>query len=231
MHNKFVTNITYMIKITTIVEQIVKESDFVEMALSNNFLNLTEYARFIQKEIQNRTMKSVQLGSIVVALSRLKIQHKDQKNSRPDFRISELSIKSPLSEIVYEKTQINLLAVKKVYAELNINPAMFLTITQSSSEIMITTNSQFSKKITDFFGESKPKIEEKDLVGIRVHLEGNISNQPGILYSLLKGLAWKNISIIDLISTYTEFIVIVRRIHAKKAFEIMNDMYTSQNQM
>lgn len=218
-----------MIKVAQVVEEIIRESDFVEMALSNNFLNLTEYARFIQKDIQKRTLKKVNLGTIVVALSRLNKQQMKNSTTRPDFSISELSIKSPLCEIVYEKTQINLLALKEVINEIQMNTNVFFTVTQSSSEIMITTNSQLKEKVTKFFNKSKPKVLIDDLTGISVRLRGEVIDQPVILYSLLKGLAWQKISIVDLISTYSEFTVIVRRTDAKEAFAIINDMYSAQN--
>jgi hypothetical protein len=220
-----------MIKVSRIVDEIVRESDFVEIALANNFLNLTEFARYIKKDIQKRTMKTVNTGTIVVALSRLKKQQAKSSLNKPKFRISELSIKSPLCEIVYEKNQKNLFAVKNIHNEIQMGTNVFLTVTQSSSEIMITTNNQLKNTIVGFFQKSKPKVLIEDLVGISIRLEGEIPDQPGILYSFLKVLAWENISIVDLVSTYTEFIVIVRRSHAKEAFAVINDLYTSKNQI
>lgn len=216
-----------MIKVNHIVEQIIRETDFVEHALSNNFLNLTEYARFIQKNVEKRTRKKVQLGSIVVALSRLKRQQ-SKGISKVKFGISELSIKSPLCEIVYEKTEKNLKSLNKIYSDLNIDTSVFLTITQSSGEIMITINSQYKNKILKLFSNVRPKVEIEELVGISIRLKGEVIDQHGILYTLLKGLAWNKISIVDLVSTYTEFIFIVKKEKVKEAFNFINDFYVSQ---
>ena len=69
----------------------------------------------------------------------------------------------------------------------------------------------------------KAKILIDDLVGISIHIKKDVLDRPGILYSLLKGFAWNNISIVDVISTFTEFIFIVRKEKAKAAFDFIND--------
>lgn len=220
-----------MIKVTKIVEDIVQNSDFIEIALQNNLLNLTEYARYIQDDIDKQTLKKVKLGTIVVALSRLSKQYKKPLQKKQTFSITELSMKSPLCEIVYEKTSDNMTTANKIIQEITKNNTIFFTITQSSSEIMLTINQAYENKILQYFAGNKPKTLVTDLIGISIKFDKEIIDQPSVLYSLLKKIAWKEISLVDVISTYSELIFIVRSSDAKEAFSVINDIYLEKNKI
>ncbi len=54
-----------MLTITDYTRQIVQKSPFVSEVLRNDWLNLSQYAKSIQAEIETKTFKKVQLGIII----------------------------------------------------------------------------------------------------------------------------------------------------------------------
>ncbi len=60
-----------MITVPEVVEEMVKESPFLEEALEADLINLSSLARQMQKEIQKKLYKDIQIGAIVMALKRL----------------------------------------------------------------------------------------------------------------------------------------------------------------
>lgn len=220
-----------MIKTSVLVEQKIVESDFIEFALNNNFLNLSKYAKFIKKDLEKQSFKKIKTGTIVVAISRIKKKLKKKKLIDPKYFISELSIKSPLCEIVFEKNPENTLLLKNVYDEANSVQNIFITVTQGSSEIMITTNSSLKDKILRHFKNQKTKAILNNLVGITIKFSTDVTNQPRIFYELLKGLAFENISVVDAVSTFSEFTMIVKADDSRKAFDIINNIYVSHQKI
>ncbi|HZT35449.1 MAG TPA: hypothetical protein VFA15_05995, partial [Nitrososphaera sp.] len=60
-----------MRKIQDAVRDIVYGDEEALYALSKDYMNLSRYAKFIHKEVEERTTKDVKPAGIVVALSRL----------------------------------------------------------------------------------------------------------------------------------------------------------------
>ena len=92
-----------MIKISQITLEILNSDEIALESLSQGILNLTAYAKKIKSLIEKRLYKPVRVGSIVTALSRLSADTTVTSLKVP-VRIEDMSIKSPLCELSYERT-------------------------------------------------------------------------------------------------------------------------------
>ena len=63
-----------MVTVPETVLEIIHESPFLEEGLSRGLINLSSLAREMKSEVEERTMKDVQIGSIVMALKRISIK-------------------------------------------------------------------------------------------------------------------------------------------------------------
>ena len=70
-----------------------------------------------------------------------------------------------------------------------------------------------------------------DFSSITVRISVQATRIPGILYSILKMLAWEGISLIECVSTYTELTIVFETKDIEKAFSIIkNQTESSKNE-
>src|SRR3989344_2322710 len=95
-----------MIKVSDIVEQLIKSDELAFEALREGLLNLSAYADKILPQVQNVTFNETKRGTIVVALSRLaKTITSDKTPSlKPELKLTDIGVKSSLAGIIFDKT-------------------------------------------------------------------------------------------------------------------------------
>lgn len=198
-----------MLKISAIVEEIVSGSEIIYSALSEGLLNLSAYAENIRSEVEARTKKPVKKGSIVAALARME---KKRVNSTitQNVKIDNLTIKSPIAEVVYDRTAESLSNLQKFYATTKVESHEYFTVTQGNNEISIICSEKLKDIILKLF-EMKPKVTVEKLVAVSIRFSEDYINQPNVIFSLLRRIAIKNVVIAELVSTYTELTFIVRQ--------------------
>lgn len=213
-----------MRKISDCVEEIIKGDTIAVEALRLQILNLSSYARSIQKEVETRTAKKVQMGSIVIALSRLQVDKNGIEELKPSVWIEDLGIKSPLCEISYEKTRETLNSAAKIRGAYLLNEHFF-TVTQGVREISIICPQELKDAIKLSFN-TKPKGEYDNLVAVTVRFkEEEYIEVPNMIFSLISSLATKRINLIEIVSTFTEISFIVRKNDMSQTIECLQQFF------
>ena len=199
-----------MIKIQDIVTSIALEDEIFLSSLSAGFVNLSAYAKKIQKQVELRTKKSVKVSGIVVALSRFK---KEVHNTHPllqDIKINNVTTKSPLSEIVYEKNVSSLSKLTAMYSKVKKGTDDFFTMTLSTNEITVICSDNIRIEIEKKLME-KPVMKEEGLACIGLSLDPKYYHMPNITFSLIRRIAQKHISLAETITTRTEIIFVFEK--------------------
>src|SRR4051812_42147366 len=93
-----------MIKVGQKVEEIIKRDHEAAQCLSRGILNLSSYSRKIHKQVEKATKKDVKLSTIIMSLSRLQRRMDGIKPLIQDVKIDGITVKTPLAELVFEKT-------------------------------------------------------------------------------------------------------------------------------
>lgn len=206
-----------MITVADVVEEIILESEIALTALSGGYLNLSAFAKTIKKEVEERSKKPVRVGTIVVALSRLTKKLGKQKALIPEVVVDEFTVKTPLVELSFERTNENIERLRKVYLE-GLPPNEFLDVTQSSSEITLIVNRDQLEKILKIFAKVKPKARLENLAAFTVKFKEEYIDEPNVIYALLRKLAIRKINIVEIVSTYTELTFILNANDIDDAF-------------
>lgn len=216
-----------MVKISQIVEDLVSADEVALEALKARVLNLSAYAEKIRPTIENRLLKEVRKGSIVTALSRIAGRLKNTSPLRAVIRIEDMSIKSPLSEITYEKTKE--VSKKVLHLGDKFFGKGFFTSTYGVEEITLIVSGIIKKEVIDSIG-LKPKGEYDNLAAVSVRfIEEQYIEVPNMIYTLISALAGKRINIIEIVSTFTEISFIVRQKDLKETIEVLkNNFMTGQ---
>jgi len=66
--------------------------------------------------------------------------------------------------------------------------------------------------------------KQTDLVALTINFGGDFFHTPGIIYQVLQALAWKNINLLEIISTLTELTIVIEKKDAIKSYEILHEL-------
>ncbi len=199
-----------MIKIQDVVKEIVLDDEDFVSALTQGYANLSAYAQKIQKVVIQKTKKDVKVSGIVVALSRVRTQLKGTHPLIQKVEIRNITTKSPLSEIVYEKNTNSLAKLTAIYGKVKKGTDDFFTMTLSTNEITVICSDKIREQIEQKLHE-KPLMKEENLACIGLSLDPKYYYLPNITFSLLRRIARKHIPLAETITTRTEIIFVFHK--------------------
>lgn len=212
--------IEHMIRVSEIIGDIVHNQPFLEDALHNNYLNLTGFAEYIRPFIEEKTGKSISTHAIKMALSRLErptnlppynVRYSyNQLNTTSGIILMSL-IRSPKTE---EKIQSLLSLGRK---SLN----HYLAVIQGSREIDVLYDDSFSQEIGLLIPQELQILKVQNLSLCSIQLKDDEIYQKWLFYSVTKKLAFHNINILQVISTYHELGVVVQSTDLKKTVTVL----------
>ncbi len=216
-----------MIKISQIIEKMVSSSEIVEPALAQGILNLSAYAKKIRSEVEKEVKKPVTLGSIVIALSRLKSKpgFRNKASLKPlKIKIQELALTMDLLELTFSKQSPEKSAgMAGILGSHDFSNSFFM-VTQTSNEITFITKTENRQAILQYFKPRQPKVILENLGAFSIRFNKSYLKTPKLIFSLIRPLAVKNINIIEVISTYSEICFIFEKKDLEKAFTVLNEV-------
>ncbi len=213
-----------MIKVADTVRSIVNSSEVARSALSEGYLNLSAYGKKIQREVSRQARKPVQIGTIVVALSRLAKTIEKSKRIVPPVEITSLSVKTGLAEIAFDKTKTNRERLQQLYQDKDFLSADFFTVTSGNAEIAVVCPMHLQKAVRRYFGNQKPKLELDNLAGLTLRFDESYINIPNQTFALVRPLALKRINIVEVISTFTELTFLLYQKDLQEAFATFTEL-------
>lgn len=214
-----------MITVPSVVEQIIKKRPFLEEALRREIINLSSLARLILPEVQRETLKDVKEGAILMALKRLpKTLQSEPKVVKVLAGSHDVIARSNLAEFTVLNSDFSLEKHKKLLDEIGEQKRYFLTITQGIFETTIIVSSELKDKIETILGKEKIISQFNNLSSVTIRLPGKTVLTPGVYYSILKFLAWEGINIVEVVSTFAEFTIILENKEVARAFSLLKNL-------
>ena len=217
-----------MIKIQHIVREIILKEPEAYHSLTNGYINMSSYAHRIKREVELNVKKSVTITSLVVSLSRLKKEFQKSKPLIQDIKISNITTKLPISEIVYENTKDSLLKLESFYKNTPLNRDDFFTSTVGTTELTIVCSSNITNNIIKIFKE-KPKFIVHNLASVGILFDQKYFNTPNVIFSLLSIIARARINVAEIVSTYTEIIFVLAEEDFNKAVILFSELHKKSN--
>jgi hypothetical protein len=196
-----------MLKIQDSVREILYKNEEALYALSHGYMNLSAYAKQIAVAVGQRSQKEVDAASIVVALSRIKKDLKKSGTLIQDIKINNITTKSPLSEIVFEKNSQILSRLSSLYEKVKTTNDDFLTMTLSTGEVSVICSDRIKKEVLEHFKDT-PHLIAPGLASIGLSLDPKYYPMPNITFSLIRRIAQKQIVLAETITTHTEIIFV-----------------------
>lgn len=209
-----------MRKISDVINDIVISQPFLEEALHHGYLNLTGFSEYIRPQVEKEAQKEVSIHAIKMALSRM---NHPETLSPYDIHYShgQINTMSGLNLMSILKSPNTQEIICKLHSlrwkELN----SYMAITEGSREIDIFYDQSFSSVIEELVPMNLRILTLEKLSLCSLQLRDEEIYQKWLFYSVTKKLAFHDINIIQVISTYHELGVIVRDEYLKKAVNIL----------
>ena len=214
-----------MIKVSDVVREITLSSEIALSALSDGYLNLSAYAKLIKPEVERRARKPVSVGSIVVALSRLAGSLKAQEPLLPEVQLENLSVKSGLVEITFDKTRENRDRIEQLFQDKSFAAADFFTLTHGIGELSIVVPEGLKNSVLALYKDQKPKLILGNLASLTVRFDERYLWIPNVIYALLRPLALNRVDVIEIVSTFTELTFLLNQRDLNSAFVTINQVF------
>lgn len=211
-----------MIKVSDIVEQLIKTDELALESLREGLLNLSAYADKILPQVRNATFNEAKKGTIVVALSRLsKTLASDKTPSlKPELKLTDIGVKSSLAGIVFDKTA-DIQRKIAVLHPFQISLDDMFSVSEGPSEVTLICTEKSKEKILKSF-DTKPKYVFEDLVALTVKYSEQYAKMPNIYYVLVSALAHKRINIVEIVANFTEVSFIIKKEDMEEALKALN---------
>ena len=211
-----------------IVNDLLKESPFIEDGLTDGYINLTALAKVFQPKIEKISGKPVQKGAIVMAIKRYNSSYGTAMHHRKvsDYikNLGDIIIRTNLVDFTFKNSAKLLNKHQELLVHINENPTIFHASSKGVYETNIVTCSSMSTKISQLFQDEKMISRIDDLASLTMRLPIDYFCIPGIFYIIFKKIASENINIIELISTTNEFTIIIDQKEINKAFDVLQNL-------
>ena len=208
-----------------IVEKLVEDKPFIQEALRRGLINNAALAVDLTPTIEKELKKQVKFSAVNMAIRRLATKLEKTSLQKAKFDASsDINIKSNLIEITLYKQDRSIEQVKKLHNLIDYNKGDFLTITEGLHEVMIITNEKYKKEILELFQPKTVKKVIKDICSLTITISEDSVNALGLFYLITRTLAWENIAIVDMVSTFTETTLILKEEDVPKAFDVLKKL-------
>jgi hypothetical protein len=213
----YVTYVTIMITIATAVEEVFKQDDVAAAAARNGWLNLSAYARTIRPQLEAKLMKDVEEGSIVTALSRI-CTSLTPEQAQSDM-IQSIAVHANLVGLSYERSDRASKRIRAIYNGVHADNNTFLTVTQGINEITIVAEARVAETFRSQLADVPSVYIKDNLVGITAKFALFHLETPNLIYALTRRLAYRDINLVEVVSTATELTFIVAKQDLPAALE------------
>lgn len=199
-----------MDRIADLVEAEVRRAPFLEAAMGEGIINLSALARRLRPRIERALVRKVSPSAVMMALRRLG-PRTSRRLGRRDAAVAlgEVTVRSGLMEFTFHNSATLRAKQGRFLARVAHVADAFVTYTQGVSQAMLIVNARFARQVEECFAGEHRVATMGDLSAVVLRLTPAVVRTPGAYYRILKQLAWENVNVVDVVSTYTEFTIVI----------------------
>lgn len=201
-----------MTSIQKIVNDLIQQQPFIEEALAQGLINHNELGRKLKGQVELNLKHEVNETAVSMAVRRYskQITTEVEIKNKIELEDADIIIRQGLFEFTVHKTPDTIKLVRKIHDNFELSPRDFLTVTHGMYEITIVTNQRFKPELEILFDEAMRKKIIDHLSALSIKLPPDASEGVGLYYIITKALAWNNINIVEIISTWSELTLIIQ---------------------
>jgi len=212
-----------MVTIGEIVNSYLQNHPFIQQAMNDDLINFSSLARILRPRIEKELMKRVEVSAVGMALRRSAVQLKKRSRSFPIIHPEEVVVRSGIVEYTFAKSNTIASAVATFLHSIAKENTYFSTVTQGVFEVAVIMSAQYETRVKKLFAKEKITSRQTKMAAITLRLPTNNVVVPGVYNRFLQKLAWEHINIIDIVSTLTEFTVLLSEKEVDRAFTLLKE--------
>jgi hypothetical protein len=216
-----------MVTISHVVQDILNKHVFLQEAINHGIVSYNKLADNIKPEIEAELGKKVKHNAIVMALRRYteKLEKKQNKPALNYFR--ETLLKTDVCYIIVEESHSALNKIQSLYNEMEFKQGKIFNIVHGNYEIGIITNSVTKEKVLQTLTDENVLRVVEDLVVVSLMYSKDYLFTPGVIYNVLRFIAWENINLLSLTLTPQELNILVDRKDTMRAYNTLEKLVKS----
>jgi len=216
-----------MVTISNVVQKLVDDRVYIQESINQNIISYASLANQLRPEIEEILGKQVKKHAIEMALRRYSDQIK-QKHKKISFDYSsDIIMKTKICDIAVLRSNTLLMKLKKLYDIIDFEKNDILNIIQGSSEVIIVTNERYKNKLLEILKDEKIIITEENLVSLTMTFSRDFFYTPGVIFNIIRNVAWENINIYEIVSTNTELTFIINKKDAMRGYKALEKLIQS----
>ena len=217
-----------MLTVPEAAEKIINRSRYLSEAISKGIINLSALARYMKPELEEMLAKKISDPAIFMALNRLATGMKPKHVFKNIFKTPpDMIVRSNLIEITLTHSESLIEKYPMLLKMSNTKDKYFFTITEGVFETTIIASKDLHKAIRKVLKDEVIVAEFKNLSSITIRLPKDAILTPGVFYFFLKSLAWEGVNIIEVVSAYLEFTLILTDKETNRAFSILQSLFVN----
>ncbi len=212
-----------MLTTTEAIDRIVTHAPFFEEGLRDGLLNLSAVARRLRPDVEHRLARPVSEAAILMGLRRIaaRLRRRPRPLGTVLRNIGDLTLRSDLVEFTFQTSPTILDHKRRLLAAMAKRRDTFVAITQGVSEVTLIVSASAAADVVRLFAREREVARLDDLSSITVRLPEKAVGIPGVHYSILKQLAWHDINVVEVVSTYTELSIVLADADVERAFVVL----------
>jgi aspartokinase len=216
-----------MVTISNVVQKLVDDNIYIQESINQNIVSYSSLASQFKPEIEEILGKNVKKHAIEMALRRYSDQIK-QKHMIISFDYSsDIIMKTKICDITVLRSPSLLTKLKRLYDIVDFERGDILNIIQGSSEVIIVTNGRYKNKLHEILKDEKIIMTEENLVSLTMTFSKDFYYTPGVIFNIIRNVAWENINIYEIVSTNTELTFIINKKDAMKGYKALEKLIQS----
>ena len=215
-----------MVTISHIVKKLVSDKPFLEEALRSKIISYGSLAERLQPVIEQELSKEVKFSAVVMALRRYSDELLDKYAHIKPFDFNgQITMKTNICDITLVKTSSLAAKLKSVYTLVNYERGDTLNIIVGNNEVSIIVSEKHEQEMIKFLKGEKILNKENGLVSLTImFLSDDFVHTPGVIFTVIRKLAWENINIFEIVSTMTELTFILSKQNSMKAYNALYEL-------
>ncbi len=217
------------VNITKAVEKILDNRPFLHDLFKIDAANYSGIARYIAPELEKQIGNNIKINAIIVAVQRYAqkikgpLQIDEVQKIISQFR---LTLKNNMVSITLKRVEKNYNLILESYSKINWESGERILIFQSEGEISCLLDKVNANYL---LSSDKKEIEYivENISILIIKTPPEMIEVPGVIYHLTGLISNAGITLIDIVTTFREIILVVRDKDASKTYEILDKIIKS----
>lgn len=213
-----------MVTISHIVEKLINDRVFIQEPISKGIVSHGSLAKQLKPEIEEELGKEVKIHAIVMAIRRYADSLKEKYTEIVFDYSSEIILKTDISDIEVLRSPSLLNKLKRLYDIVDFEKGDILNIIHGRHEVSVVTNERYRDKLLNILKGEKVLNFENNLVSLTLTFSKDFLHTPGVIFNVVRNIAWENINIFEIVSTNTELTFILNKKDAVKGYKVLEKL-------